>query len=695
MKKKVLSFLFLALILIQFIQILYSQRSNFLNSYDVNYWKDRFEHSQWQLPLSKRIIGDDGLFAYVGYSLIKGEDPTKMNVETPPFGKYLIGISILLFGSPSYYALFLGIGSIILFFLLVDKILKNRLFALIGTTFLFLDPLFFNQFWKAWLDISQLFFLLLNILIFISILEVKKYNTMLSFLLCGISIGLFSQIKFPILLPAILVLESGWILYKTGKKEWLIFLLGFVIAIIISYLRYFTLGYGLIDFLLLQKYILSFYMKSRLITHNEALWQVLIIGKFPDISGGIAKNVAEWSLLWPIITIFGLISALKVIIKKGYSTFLKGIAIFLFIALTIYTIIPVYPRYLMLIMPFLYLFFLYLIKNLKNKHIKVAIFTVMLSYAFFHANKNLIPSYDSRLQNFYYNFSNQYFQDIYQEDIVKLSSSGFSREKFFTIAKSNLDNANIKAIEIHEDDKNISLNENRGFVNVSIVYKTQQLGSFTERKVIPLVKEQGQWKIQWNWGILLNSFSPYFHIESTIIPGKRGTIKDESGRILVQDASGYLIEVRPDIIDRKAENKMLNVISAVSFMKPVHIQNAYLENVIPHKYVPITTIYSFISDDEKRELLSYPGLKLTPYLSRLYDYSISSDTIKNIFYEECCTRIYSSYNYHGISGWEKKYDSVLKGSDGGVILIKDDKGNVIRIILHKQPKQGNDVVVSL
>ena len=110
MKKLIIASLLLVFIY-HFSQIIYTQRAVFSEKYDQSYWKDRFEHSQWVLPLSKRIIGDDGLFAYIGYDLINGGSITGFDSEVPPLGKYLIGLSIKIFGNPYYYSVFFGLGS--------------------------------------------------------------------------------------------------------------------------------------------------------------------------------------------------------------------------------------------------------------------------------------------------------------------------------------------------------------------------------------------------------------------------------------------------------------------------------------------------------------------------------------------------------------------------------------------------------
>jgi cell division protein FtsI/penicillin-binding protein 2 len=91
--------------------------------------------------------------------------------------------------------------------------------------------------------------------------------------------------------------------------------------------------------------------------------------------------------------------------------------------------------------------------------------------------------------------------------------------------------------------------------------------------------------------------------------------------------------------------------------------------------------------------LSYKGVAVQEYQSRLYP-STDSIAIANTFYAECCSRIYSPYNYHGITGIEKKYDQELSGYKGGKIVMIDRKtGKSIKTILEKHPKNGRDITL--
>lgn len=93
--------------------------------------------------MSKRIIGDDGLFSYVGYNLAKGADPSLINPETQPVGKYLIGFSILFFKNSSFYSLIFGFLSLTFFYILARKLLKDKVISVFILLVLFFGPLIF------------------------------------------------------------------------------------------------------------------------------------------------------------------------------------------------------------------------------------------------------------------------------------------------------------------------------------------------------------------------------------------------------------------------------------------------------------------------------------------------------------------------------------------------------------------------
>jgi cell division protein FtsI/penicillin-binding protein 2 len=152
------------------------------------------------------------------------------------------------------------------------------------------------------------------------------------------------------------------------------------------------------------------------------------------------------------------------------------------------------------------------------------------------------------------------------------------------------------------------------------------------------------------------------------------------------------LSVNPEKISSTKEQAMLELFSEYAYIAGVNFQNTYLENVLPNSYVPVLTFTKVLTRDERDKLLSYPGVTLAPYISRIF-VDTNPKSIVNTFYFECCTAIYSSYNYHGVIGVEKDYDNVLWGYSGGKILMKDDKGGIIKVVFEKDKKDGKDVVL--
>lgn len=692
LKKNWLLFFCFIIIALQFTQIVYFKRAQFLQNYDANYWKDRFEHSQWTLPLSKRIIGDDGIYSYAGYRLIKGTSIETTNANKPPVGIYLIGLSILFFKNPLFSELIVGVGTVICFYLLTLELLKDKRLALITTTLFTLEPFIFSNFTITLLDLPQLFFLLLHLIFLLYAVKNKKFGFLLT-LISGLSLGFFTETKPPLLLPVIIVLESIY-LYKQ-KYFWQFFpmAIGFTIGILVPYFRYFENGHNLIDYIKLHKYMASIYYSG----HNQlfplSIWQSLFVGFFPDVVSGQLTRIGNWWPLLPVITVIGLIQTVKIFFQKKSPLFLKGLAIFFLTILVIYTLVPSYARYLVLVIPFLYIFAAQVFKKYLTKPVFLGIFIIITIMGLFYSAYLLIPIPDNTLQRFKYNFSHQYFQDIYQEDISTKSRLPYSQQQFREITQTALVNAGIVTVDFKELSRSIPYLGKNGQIKYLVTYTTLDLGKFSEEKTVSLTNEQGQWKVDWNWNLLLNSFTSGDSLVLDILPGKRGAIYDNNGKTVVKDANSFLIKINPEKIDTKREMTMLIFLNSVTAWEKMHLQNAYLENPLPNTYVNVATPFIQLTDKQMIELKSYPGIELITHNSRLYSQMPKAIPIENTSYTECCTRIYSSSNYHGIEGMEKKYDKELSGYNGGTLSLIDKNGKLVRILINRKAKNGTDIVV--
>ncbi len=359
MKHK-LFIILLIIFLLQFLFRVYQYKDNYLTKFDAQYWKQRYLHSQWVVPNSRESIGDDGLYTYAGWEYIQGLDPSLLNAETPPFGKYLIGLSEIIFANQNTFALLNGLLVLVALFILSKIIFRDTLLALIPVMLFSSDPLFFSQLRAPFLDT-----LYMGLLIFIFIFVQKE-----KFLMANIFLGLMAATKSSasifLLVPAVIIAYLFYMKDYRQIKKFILFLPVSILVFLLTYARYFLLGHNLREFLGLQKWIVTFYETGAKGTPG-AVWQIFLSGKWPTWWGTV-EQVSEWSLLWPLSLIAVLYYLYKVFPKRRlYKSTLLG---FWIIAYLIFlTFVPVWPRYLLLVLPFMYILAVWVLsKTLPRLH---------------------------------------------------------------------------------------------------------------------------------------------------------------------------------------------------------------------------------------------------------------------------------------------------------------------------------------
>jgi len=348
----ILSFIILFVCLLWTMLIIFSQ-SNRLNKFDSKKYEKKYYESQWAVPNSQKPISDETLYTYAGYKYITGTNPILVNPEAPPLGKYLIGLSIIFFNNQSVINIIIGIACLALVYHIIYLITSSFFYSSLGVFFTSINTLFTDQLIHTpQLEIFQLFFLLL-ITICLMQYQKKKYTLLLLFV--GILLGCFFSIKAFILH---LLLATIWLclyfisLNKAINKK-VILSIGFVfsIAFIIfttSYFNYFLQNGTLRGFLGVQKWITLFYHDSKINIFKilGSYIPLILFNKWRFWSEGYPlTSYSSWSILWPIIYIFGIYSTLM--LKQNQLTrslilFVGTYSLFLFF-------IPVFPRYLLLL----------------------------------------------------------------------------------------------------------------------------------------------------------------------------------------------------------------------------------------------------------------------------------------------------------------------------------------------------------
>ncbi len=368
---KRISFLLLVFSISWVVFVIIGNRKRIFHRFDPQAMEQKYKNSQWVVPNSKKGISDGDLYAYAGYLYLHGKNPILINPELPPLGKYILGLSIELFGDPAVLNILISIISLFLIFELIFLTTRSYLFASLGIFLTVINSVYIDQILNpTLLDIQHLFFFLLFLIIFLLYLKKEKYWLMVG---SGFILGMFLSIKpFVIFFPLVTVwlfiffafvkkTEGG---YENRIREVLNFVVlefSSLFAFVATYFQYFLKGGNLRGLMGVQKWIFTFYSSSK-------IDRVKIMGKYLDLiffnkwhfwsKGYPIIHLSQWSLIWPLEFLIGIVSSAYVLRlfkdrQIKFSNILDSGMILLSLFFVIYNlflfIVPVFSRYFLLL----------------------------------------------------------------------------------------------------------------------------------------------------------------------------------------------------------------------------------------------------------------------------------------------------------------------------------------------------------
>jgi len=291
--------------------------------FSTDYWQ-RFPSLE-KIYLSSQYVNkhplgwapDEIIESYAGGAFIRGINPVYVLPDTPPLGKYLIGLSAVLFNNETTVILLCVILSLILLYILSYQVMSSKFLALAPPFLLSFEPIFKNQLiYSPLLDIIQLVFLLSAFILFNKALVSKK--PLLFLLLANVFVGMFISTKFFITGLTIIAAFYLVLLIKRDKKRLMELTLTVPVSVIIlllSYIRVFAFGYAFNKFLGIQKWVFL-YHKSQLIL-PFSIWPLILLNKWYVWFGN--KPVisdSQWFITWPVITLATLITGIAGMLRR-------------------------------------------------------------------------------------------------------------------------------------------------------------------------------------------------------------------------------------------------------------------------------------------------------------------------------------------------------------------------------------------
>jgi hypothetical protein len=368
---------FIFLLVIVFLNVgltIYSLRTKYFSS---DFWQrlpvleKAYLDSQYVNKHPLGWIPDETVNSYAGAEYIKGTNPILIASDTPPLGRYLIGLSALIFNNENAIVLVCAILSLVLIYVLSYQVFGSKLLSIFPPLLFSFEPIFKNQLiYTPLLDIIQLVFLLSSFIFFNKAL--KSRYSILYFLLTNLFVGLFISTKF--FITGVIVEAAFYfvLLFRKDKKRFLELTLTIPVAVItllFSYIRVFSFGYTVSKFLGIQKWVFL-YHRSQLIL-PFSIWPLILLNKWYVWYGN--KPVisdSQWLITWPVVTLLTLTTAILGIIRKiKINENILVIIFWVILYFAFFSFGQISSRYFVILIPFLYIISLYGLTSLY-KYIK-------------------------------------------------------------------------------------------------------------------------------------------------------------------------------------------------------------------------------------------------------------------------------------------------------------------------------------
>lgn len=407
MKKLIRWIILIGLIL----TVSYSNRWIFVFKYEPEYWEEYYNASQWSVPNSSRVISDDGLYKYIGYRLVTGENTFNVNYWIPPMGKYWYGVGARYLQNPYLISFIFYLLSILVFGLLSKLIFKKDNTRWLAIYLWTINPFIVEQIWQTMLDLPMVLFFLVHVYF---LFRFKKEKSIKNLILAGIFLGLMAGTKPAYFIPMIGLIDWWWILtiQKTKRVKSLFLYLLFVIGgYILSYTCYFIVHPNPIPWIRLHEKVIDFQILNSQSGNSDVLniFRTIFLDKYIGFwVGGKEMIVKSWSLILPIGTILlakNILFLKKTIKQNPQIIYLSLIGVgYLLMCLKI----EFWPRYLVFLIPILIIL---VVNAFANK----PLFLILMLIAYLPWLKyNFLPDSKTIIEEWSQEINDQHYREAYR-----------------------------------------------------------------------------------------------------------------------------------------------------------------------------------------------------------------------------------------------------------------------------------------
>jgi penicillin-binding protein 2 len=237
-------------------------------------------------------------------------------------------------------------------------------------------------------------------------------------------------------------------------------------------------------------------------------------------------------------------------------------------------------------------------------------------------------------------------------------------------------------------------------VGYRVTFQAGRLGEFSEENKLPLVLENGEWKVEWSPGLIFRDLTPDRQVRFFPDDPVRGAVVDRNGIPLAAQGKALTVGVIPGRM--KDENLVVQEIGKLLGEANTDgirqkIKAAKADWWVPFKDFPLER-----QDELQKRFAKVEGVLVESKSSRVYPHgAVAAHVVGYVAPatpEELKTlsaKGYEEGELVGKAGIEYGAEEILSGQRGGRLVIQNADGETIRSVAERPAKHGGTIKLSI
>jgi penicillin-binding protein 2 len=238
-------------------------------------------------------------------------------------------------------------------------------------------------------------------------------------------------------------------------------------------------------------------------------------------------------------------------------------------------------------------------------------------------------------------------------------------------------------------------------VAYKVTFKTALFGDISRDMQMNLALEEGQWKVQWDDGMILPELKGGNHLALDYTIPTRGNIYDRNDNALAADTEAVALGVVPGNIGYNQFGKVDTYLSVLTGLTVQRVQQLY-SNAAPLWYVAVGTTTKQEVDERYTQLSELSGLVMNNYTARYYFESGIAPHVTGyvlaISAEDLAEYKRKGYNGSeqvGAAGLEKWGEDYLSGKHGASLYVIDPNGQVVTRLAQTESEPAASIITTI